>query len=83
MPSFNVDIEFEVFCGTCGTGLCNNSETRTSRNRSANQVTVDACPKCMAAKDEEISDLNYKVDALETEMENLRTELQNAKTREQ
>lgn len=40
MPTFEgvdltmkVDIDFEVFCGTCGTGLCHESSTRQSRNR--------------------------------------------------
>ena len=45
MPSF--DVEFEVFCGTCGAGLCNQSDTRKSRTRGENQVTVEACEKCM------------------------------------
>lgn len=49
MPSFQIDVEFEVFCGTCGAGLCYESDTRTSRNRQFPQVTVNACPKCIEA----------------------------------
>ena len=60
MPSFSgievtatVDVDFEVFCGTCGAGLCNVSNTRESRNRKYPQVTVEACAKCMEnAKDD-------------------------------
>lgn len=60
MPSFSgievtaqVDVDFEVFCGTCGAGLCNVSDTRESRNRRMPQVTVEACAKCMEnAKDD-------------------------------
>ena len=60
MPTFSgieamatVDVDFEVFCGTCGAGLCNVSDTRESRSRRMPQVTVEACAKCMEnAKDE-------------------------------
>jgi hypothetical protein len=44
MPSF--DVEFEVFC-SCGEGLCNQSETRTSRNRNTLQVVVEPCQRCL------------------------------------
>lgn len=30
MPSFTVN--FEVFCDTCGAGLCNQSDTRKSEH---------------------------------------------------
>jgi hypothetical protein len=50
MPSF--EIEFEVFCGTCGAGLCNQSDSRKSRTRRENQVTVERCETCIEdAKD--------------------------------
>lgn len=53
MPSFNTkkgvefDIDFEVFCGRCGDGLCNNSSTRLSRNRGEPQVVVNPCQTCL------------------------------------
>lgn len=51
MPSFS--LEFEVFCGTCGEGLCNQSDTRASLRRGTPQVTVEACGKCLQkARDE-------------------------------
>lgn len=45
MPAF--ELEFEVFCGTCGAGLCNQSDTRSSRQRRMPQVTVEPCTVCL------------------------------------
>jgi hypothetical protein len=59
--SHNVDIEFEVYCGTCGAGLCQESDTRNSRRRSFLQVTVNACPDCMSKKQEEIDNLKDEI----------------------
>lgn len=42
MPNFL--IEFEVFCGTCGAGLCNQSNTDI-RNGNL-QLSIEACEKC-------------------------------------
>ena len=50
MPKFT--FEFEVFCATCGEGLCMISETRYSRKRLMPQVCVQPCPNCIQrAKD--------------------------------
>lgn len=75
MPTFEnvevsatVDVDFEVYCGTCGAGLCGESDTRHSRNRGYLQVTVNACPNCMGAKDDEIKDLTYRIEELENEL---------------
>jgi len=49
MPEFTV--EFEVYCGKCGAGLCNNS--RGELKRGGPRVTVDPCEDCLtSAKDE-------------------------------
>ena len=73
-----IDIDFEVYCGTCGAGLCNESDTRRSRGRNYLQVTVKACPKCMEEKDEIINslesdknDLEEKINLLEEKLNNL------------
>ena len=65
MPTFNdieitttIDVDFEVYCGTCGAGLCSESDTRLSRNRKYAQVTVNACPNRISKKDDEINELN-------------------------
>jgi len=49
MPEFTV--EFEVYCGKCGAGICNNS--RGELMWGGPRVTVDPCEACLAsAKDE-------------------------------
>lgn len=79
MPTFEgvdltmrVDIDFEVFCGTCGTGLCHESSTRQSRNRGFAQVEVNACPNCIEEKNKEIDDLEYQIEKLTEELETLK-----------
>lgn len=44
MPDFTVTVDFEVYCATCGAGLCNQSSTeeRSSRLR----VNVEVCERC-------------------------------------
>ena len=51
MPNFETTVEFEVFCGSCGAGLCSN--TRTSYTRGVLQVTVEPCDRCLSAQFEE------------------------------
>lgn len=74
MPSFNV--EFEVFCGTCGDGLCSQSEGRNSRNRNAPQVEVEACKTCLerATKplEADVSESKSRIEELEREVEELK-----------
>ena len=79
MPTFNqidckCDVDFEVYCGTCGAGLCNQSDTRHSRNRNYPQVTVEACEKCMenakeegrSSRDDEVAELESRIRELES-----------------
>ena len=63
MPSFEID--FEVFCGTCGAGLCNQSDTRKSRSRGENQVTVEACEYCI---NQATNPLKEKIEELEAQL---------------
>ena len=85
MPTFNdvdievtqkIDIDFEVYCNTCGTGLCSESDTRKSRNRGYLQVSVNVCPNCMKEKDEEIKNLQSEKDDLENQVYKLEQELE-------
>lgn len=74
MPTFEdvdakVTLDFEVFCGTCGAGLCSVSDTRLSRRRGHAQVEVDACPSCMAKKDDEIDELKNELESLREQLE--------------
>jgi uncharacterized protein YceH (UPF0502 family) len=84
MPTFNdieievtqkIDIDFEVYCNTCGAGLCGESDTRKSRNRGYLQVSVNVCPYCMKEKDEEIKNLQSVNDDLEKRVYELEHEL--------
>ena len=63
MPSFSLD--FEVYCGTCGAGLCNQSDTRKSRHRGEDQVTVDVCQDCVQKA---LAPLEDKIESLESEL---------------
>ena len=73
MPTFEdveikASVDFEVFCGTCGEGLCLESTTRVSRNRGHAQVEVNACPHCMKEKDDEIERLNDEIENLKEQI---------------
>jgi len=77
MPTFEgveitASVDFEVFCGTCGEGLCDESSTRLSRNRGHAQVEVNACPRCMKEKDDEIESLKDEIESLKEQIENLK-----------
>lgn len=76
MPTFegveltiNTDVDFEVFCRTCGEGLCSESDTRKSRNRGFAQVEVYPCPSCMKNKEDEIERLKDEIHELERQLE--------------
>ena len=43
----DVEIDVEVFCATCGAGLCNKSTAGKTRNRQVDCIEVEACAKCM------------------------------------
>ena len=46
MPS----IDFQVYCGSCGEGLCN---LTTVSDRYGVKVEVEPCPKCMESSKED------------------------------
>ena len=61
MPSFtNIQIEFEAYCERCGEGICNNIDTRTSKNRGTPQITVIPCESCIAEVDAEAYQRGYE-----------------------
>lgn len=89
MPTFNdveievtqkIDIDFEVYCNTCGAGLCGESDTRKSRNRGYLQVSVNVCPDCMKEKNEEIKNLQSEKDDLENQVYKLEQELEKVRS---
>jgi hypothetical protein len=48
MPEINreITIDFEVFCGRCGEGLCRNTEVRYSGVMGMPKLMIDPCEKC-------------------------------------
>lgn len=69
MPSFvakvetEIDVDFEVFCGGCGAGICNNSTGGQTKQRGHPYVKVNPCEKCLA----EASDKGYEKGFLDGE----------------
>lgn len=47
MPTFNVEVDFSVYCGACGAGLCNQSDTADGGHHRERKVTVEPCKKCL------------------------------------
>jgi hypothetical protein len=68
MPRFNIDVDFEVYCNTCGYGLCFDSITGETRNRKEQFVKVNVCPVCMKEKEDEIADLKRTIEELENKL---------------
>ncbi|MEK9207289.1 MAG: hypothetical protein AAB922_02325 [Patescibacteria group bacterium] len=49
MPEIAVNIE--VYCASCGDGICNTVESTKTRNRGEPCFRVPACEKCVEAAD--------------------------------
>jgi DNA-binding transcriptional MerR regulator len=76
----SADVDFEVFCGICGFGLCNQSDTRRSRNRRAPQVTVEPCGRCLlkaeeAAAEKVREELEERIADLQEQLADLQKEV--------
>ena len=67
MPEIRVEvnhvenINIDVWFGTCGKGLCGDTSVDNRRM----SFTVEACPNCMAEKDEKIKELESIIERLE------------------
>jgi peptidoglycan hydrolase CwlO-like protein len=59
-------VEFEVWCATCGAGLCNKTTTRQGG------IEVEACKSCLENARQEIRE------DLESQIDNLQSQLQDA-----
>jgi hypothetical protein len=51
------DVNIDVYCGTCGNGLCRYTDVNDRRM----SFTVEACPYCMAEKEEKIKELECQI----------------------
>jgi len=83
MPSFLFEIDFEVYCGTCGTGLCNQSDG--SNEQKGPRVTVEVCPYCRdeakseghaEGHDEAVNEKQIIINSLEEKIQALQEEIQ-------
>lgn len=72
MPSFShtIDFSFEVYCDTCGHGLCGESREVTTLKRGVPSLRVNVCPECMKSKEDEIDSLKREISALEEKLSN-------------
>ena len=43
----DVEVEIEIYCASCGAGLCNISSVSKTARRPRNAIDVEACPKCL------------------------------------
>lgn len=78
MPSFddievtvtgNITVDFEVYCDTCGHGLCMLTNTGITHNRRQLFLKVEVCPICIKEKNDEIDELKIKIKELGKEIE--------------
>ena len=75
MSSFTAEIEFEVFCGTCGAGLCGQSSGGNTPGRGQPYVEVEVCETCLEAARQEIrDDLEDQILALQDQIPTLETD---------
>lgn len=80
MPSFDditveatVSLDFEVFCGKCGAGICSNAETRKSYRRLYPQITIEPCERCLeeakeTGEEKAREEMQKRIDELEREL---------------
>jgi hypothetical protein len=54
------DVNIDVYCGTCGAGLCGNTTVDNRRMF----FTIEACPDCMAEKDSKIKELEEEIERI-------------------
>lgn len=64
MPEIIGYVDFEVWCDTCGAGLCDRTDVRDGTN-----IHVEVCPVCIGKKDDEI---NALCDAVSTQSNELK-----------
>lgn len=49
MPSFDISVDFDVYCARCGAGLCqqSNTESKSSYRGTSHAVNVEPCENCL------------------------------------
>lgn len=78
MPSF--ELNFEVYCDTCGNGLCGQSIATLSRNRGEPQLRVEVCDDCLEEARQEVrNDLEGQIQELQQQLAEAKEELEHWK----
>lgn len=74
MPEFDdisveatTSVYFSVYCGDCGTGICGECTTDSKRM----SISVNLCPVCRKAYEDNIRDLENQISELEEKIEKL------------
>ena len=62
-----VEVEVEIYCATCGAGLCNQSQFVATRNRSIPSIRVRACWDCIEKATAAGYDEGYEAGAKEAD----------------
>lgn len=55
-----IEINIELYCATCGEGICNLAEATVTRTRHEPCFRIEACPKCTAQAREEGHEEGYR-----------------------
>lgn len=66
-----LSIDFAVYCGLCGTGICNETDV----NRSTITVSCPTCANRIAELESENDSLEQQIDSLSDDINNLKDEL--------
>lgn len=74
--TIKTNIDFEVYCDTCGAGICSNAKTVRSRNRGELQVRVSVCDNCIQNKEDELNDVIFELSEKIAQLEEEKQELE-------
>lgn len=80
MPTFDVDVDFEIYCARCGAGICNNGSTGTYKGR--HRLDIEPCKDCIESevevmRDKMIDEYSYEIDLLKDQIKELENEINN------
>ena len=74
--TIKTNIDFEVYCDTCGAGICSNAKTVRSRNRGELQVRVSVCDNYIQNKEDELNDVIFELSEKIAQLEEEKQELE-------
>lgn len=47
LQGVSISLDVEIYCGTCGKGLCSQSTATKTKSRRLDAIDVEACPYCL------------------------------------